>query len=223
MGIESAPPVGMLAAKQDDEDRATTVLGVTGIICQQQWGRKQALIPGCTAIARNLNANAQVPLKIDDATGQFSGAFIALPGSARIQAGDKLQILVTKPDGQPAGGGAEYIVTKEDIARTYVRTEVIVSASAPAVTLLYQNFPNPFNPVTSIRYQLSKPGHVKLRVYSVAGQLIGTLVDESQQPGFFQLSWDGRNREGRRIASGVYFYRLETPDYSKSFKMVILR
>jgi hypothetical protein len=223
MGVESAPPVGMLAAESNDADRATTVLGVTGTICQEQWGRKQPLMQGCTAIARNLGTNAQVPLKIDDATGQFSGAFIALPGSARIQAGDKLQILVTKSDGEPAVGAAEYVITKEDIARTYVRTEVIVSAATPAVTLLYQNFPNPFNPVTTIRYQLSRPGHVKLRVYSVAGQLIGTLVDESQQPGYFQISWNGRNTEGRLIASGVYFYRLETPDYSKSFKMVILR
>jgi hypothetical protein len=223
MGVESSPPVGMPPTKSDDNGNATTVLGVTGTVYQQQWGRQQLLMPGCTAIARDISTNAQIALKIDDATGQFSGAFVALPGSARIKAGDKLQILVTTPDGQPAGGAAEYVVTKEDIARTYVRTDLTVSAATPAMTLLYQNFPNPFNPVTSIRYQLSKPGHVKLRVYSVAGQLIGTLVDEAQQPGYFQITWNGRNTEGRLIASGVYFYRLETPDYSKSFKMVILR
>ncbi len=90
---------------------------------------------------------------------------------------------------------------------------------------LSQNHPNPFNPTTTIRYSIARPGHVSLRIYNVAGQLVKTLVNEKQLPqaGGFTIRWDGRNNKGSRVSSGVYFYQLKTDSFTSAKKMVLLQ
>jgi hypothetical protein len=88
---------------------------------------------------------------------------------------------------------------------------------------LAQNTPNPFNPVTLIRYQLSNREHVTLSVYDASGQLVRTLVDEVRPVGRNEVMWDGRNGAGAPVGSGVYFYRLDAGKYSESRKMVLLK
>ena len=66
---------------------------------------------------------------------------------------------------------------------------------------LSQNFPNPFNPVTSIRFGLHEPGHVRLTVYDVSGRLIRTLVDNPLEAKSYDITWDGRDDEAREAAS----------------------
>jgi hypothetical protein len=89
---------------------------------------------------------------------------------------------------------------------------------------LGQNYPNPFNPTTTIRYSIAEAGHVSLRVYNVAGQLVRTLVDEHQAPGRVRpVTWDGRNSAGQSVSSGVYFYKLTTAGFTKTRKMVLLK
>jgi hypothetical protein len=89
---------------------------------------------------------------------------------------------------------------------------------------LGQNYPNPFNPTTTIEYSIAKPGHVTLRVYNVAGQLVRTLVDEVQAPDRVRpVTWDGRNSAGQSVSSGVYFYKLTTAGFTKTRKMVLLK
>jgi len=89
---------------------------------------------------------------------------------------------------------------------------------------LAQNHPNPFNPTTTIEYSIARTGHVSLRVYNVAGQLVRTLVDEVQTPDAVQAAvWDGRDGAGREVSSGVYFYRLVTKEVTKTRKMVLLK
>jgi len=75
----------------------------------------------------------------------------------------------------------------------------------PAAYRLDQNFPNPFNPSTVIQYQLPRDAHVSLKVYDVVGRLVATLADGVQEAGFKSVTLDGRN-----LASGVYFYRLQS-------------
>jgi alpha-tubulin suppressor-like RCC1 family protein len=93
----------------------------------------------------------------------------------------------------------------------------------PAVNFLAQNFPNPFNPVTTIRFGLKAPAHVSLRVYDAAGRIVRVLVDEPRPAGRYEAAWDGRGRAGRQIASGIYFYRIEAGEYAEMKKMVLLR
>jgi len=95
-------------------------------------------------------------------------------------------------------------------------------------TALFQNFPNPFNPETWIPFNLSKPEHVVIRIYSSTGQLVKTL-NLSQKPSGVHLSkgkaayWNGRNGKGEVVASGVYFYLMEAGSFRATKKMVIIR
>jgi hypothetical protein len=94
---------------------------------------------------------------------------------------------------------------------------------APARYALMQNHPNPFNPSTTISFDLPAKAKVSLKVYDVAGRLIRTLTDREWAAGRHSISWDGHNESGASVASGVYFYRLESKDFSGTKKMVLLR
>jgi hypothetical protein len=86
-------------------------------------------------------------------------------------------------------------------------------------------YPNPFNPATTIRYSIASAGHVSLRIYNAAGQLVRTLVDEAQLPrtGGFSVIWDGTDNRGRSVSSGVYFLKLTAESFSRTRKAVLLR
>jgi hypothetical protein len=90
---------------------------------------------------------------------------------------------------------------------------------------LLQNYPNPFNPVTTIRYSIRQKGHVGLKIYNVAGQLVRTLVNEVQHPRAegYAVIWNGTNNEGEQVSSGVYFYKLVGKNYTQTRKMVMLK
>jgi len=101
-----------------------------------------------------------------------------------------------------------------------------ISAPAGAVPekfSLTQNFPNPFNPTTTIAYQLNMAADVKLVVYSVLGQNIRTLVNKKSLAGEYSIHWNGRNNAGNLVASGIYFYRLEAGDQVQVRKMLLIR
>ena len=93
----------------------------------------------------------------------------------------------------------------------------------PDATFLAQNFPNPFNPITTIAFGLKKSGHVSLRIYDAAGRLVATLVDESRAAGSYTADWNARSTDGHAVSSGVYFYRLSAPGYERTRKMVLLK
>lgn len=83
---------------------------------------------------------------------------------------------------------------------------------------LYQNYPNPFNPTTAISFQLSAIGHVTLKVFDVLGREVATLVDKVKQPGMHSVQFDAGN-----LASGVYFYRLESGSFVATRKLLLLK
>lgn len=88
---------------------------------------------------------------------------------------------------------------------------------------LYQNFPNPFNPNTTIEYQLDKPSRVLLKVFNPLGQEMISLTDEFQTAGQHRIEWDGRNKRGQLVPSGVYLYQLKSEDRIKIRKMLLIR
>ena len=93
----------------------------------------------------------------------------------------------------------------------------------PKQYALHQNYPNPFNPVTTIRYELPRPAKTVLVVYNIVGQEVVRLVADALSPGYHQTIWDGRDRAGRQVASGIYIVRLTTPVWSQTMKMVLLK
>jgi hypothetical protein len=88
---------------------------------------------------------------------------------------------------------------------------------------LAENYPNPFNPATTIRFGLASPSHVELVIYNVLGGRVRTLDSRDYPAGEHALSWDGRDDRGRAVASGVYFYRLVAGDFDQARKMLLMR
>jgi hypothetical protein len=97
------------------------------------------------------------------------------------------------------------------------------TSPAPAAFELLQNCPNPFNPVTRISYRLPERTRVVLKVYDVEGKEIRTLVDGFKPQGAHDAWWDGRDAVGRRVSSGLYFYRLLTDRFVQTRKMTLLQ
>jgi len=92
----------------------------------------------------------------------------------------------------------------------------------PSVFRLYQNHPNPFNPSTQIRYQLSISSHVKIAVYNTMGKIVKTLANEYQTAGFRSVKWDGKNNNKQKVSTGVYFYSIQSGEFSSTKKMILL-
>ncbi len=93
----------------------------------------------------------------------------------------------------------------------------------PDATFLSQNFPNPFNPATTIAFGLKSGGHVSLRIYDATVRVVTTLIDESRSAGSYTAEWNGRGAGGSTVASGVYFYKLNTGEFKETKKMILLR
>jgi hypothetical protein len=98
-----------------------------------------------------------------------------------------------------------------------------IPQSEPIDFNLSQNYPNPFNPSTTISYQLPRSGKVELKIYNMLGQEVRKLVDENQAAGQYTVQWDGRNYNGKPVASGVYLYRLKAGEFVETKKMLLLR
>ena len=101
--------------------------------------------------------------------------------------------------------------------------EVTPEEPVPKFFRLYQNFPNPFNPSTKIRYDLPVQRYVNLSIYNLLGQKVKTLVDEVQEAGRYSVFWDGTNEQGERMPSGVYFYTFDTGIIVHTKKMILVR
>lgn len=93
----------------------------------------------------------------------------------------------------------------------------------PLVTKLYHNYPNPFNPSTTIAFSTKNTGKVKLNVYNIKGQLVRSLVDTNLNAGSHSVLWDGTDNTKRKVSSGIYLYRLETKDYTHTRKAMLMK
>ncbi|MBK9332995.1 MAG: T9SS type A sorting domain-containing protein [Ignavibacteria bacterium] len=93
-----------------------------------------------------------------------------------------------------------------------------MNSNVPASFNLYQNFPNPFNPATSIKFDIAKKGNVRLVVFDILGRELSTLINESLNPGTYQVSFDGSG-----LSSGIYFCRLQSENYITTLKMNLIK
>jgi parallel beta-helix repeat protein len=97
------------------------------------------------------------------------------------------------------------------------------TGSIPDKFTLFQNNPNPFNPVTEISFNLPEAAYVKLEIFNMLGQKINTIIDGYIDAGYQSALWNGKTSEGSTVASGIYFYRLSTDKYVESRKMILLK
>ena len=131
---------------------------------------------------------------------------------------DTTYYLVSAIDTDGYAGGYSNEVTAEP--------EIVSGAGDDVVSYrdrLYQNVPNPFNPTTAIRYSLRERARVSIVIYNVAGHMVKKLVGTSKPAGVHTVTWDGRNDQGQRVSSGVYFYKLITGRFTETRKMVMLK
>lgn len=103
------------------------------------------------------------------------------------------------------------------------RVEVGAFDVKPTSFGLSQNVPNPFNPTTTISFQMPEAGQVRLAIYNALGQEVQTLVQEFRDAGNHAVVWNGRDALGRQVASGVYFYRLEADGFQQARRMMMLK
>ncbi|MCL2064955.1 MAG: choice-of-anchor D domain-containing protein, partial [Candidatus Cloacimonetes bacterium] len=101
----------------------------------------------------------------------------------------------------------------------------VVSESDVVVfaTNLHVNYPNPFNPETTIKFTLSNSGHVRMDIFNIRGSLVRTLVDNEMNRGEHTVIWNGKDNNGQEVSSGIYFYQMKTSDFSSIKRMVLMK
>jgi len=123
----------------------------------------------------------------------------------------------------PAGAGAEVMLIDE----AHGIDHALELLPLPTAYQLSQNYPNPFNPATTIHFSI--PAHaangtrVQFRLYNTLGELVRTLVDEKMFPGHYAVTWDGRNRHGYAVSSGIYFFQLVAAEFKQTKRLMVLR
>ncbi len=93
----------------------------------------------------------------------------------------------------------------------------------PETYFLHQNFPNPFNPITKIRWELPKNEFVNISIYNSNGKLVKTLVNSFQSSGYRTINWDATDNRNKPMTSGLYIYMLQSESYVNTKKMILLR
>ncbi len=134
-------------------------------------------------------------------------------GNVGIIIGDSIVAITTDSSGNTSEFSVIFFVSIEDC----------VVDKIPTKFNLYQNYPNPYTSSTTIRYHLPKETKVSLKIYNQAGQLVRTLVNGTKKAGAYTVRWDGKDKHESDLPNGVYFYRLETGDFTSTKKMVLIR
>jgi hypothetical protein len=148
---------------------------------------------------------------------------------------DEFRVLIYSPVGNSISSGNNQVLriraekgvelSSVEAVDSYGRP-LTVSTSAKALPMtftLYPNYPNPFNPETNISFALPVDSRTSLKIYNLSGQLVKTLLDENLSAGTYTVHWDGSNSSGEKVASGIYFYKLTTGDYSQTRKMCMVK
>ena len=108
-------------------------------------------------------------------------------------------------------------------ASVYSAETLILPDGVPTSYRLAQNFPNPFNPDTNIRFDVKDRGNVSLIIYNALGQKVHTLLDESMNPGAYSRKFNGKDDRGMELSSGLYFYQIKVNDFSDTKKMILVK
>jgi len=93
----------------------------------------------------------------------------------------------------------------------------------PQAFNLYNNYPNPFNPVTTLRYDIPENSHVTITIYDMLGRQVKTLINQTQDAGYKSLIWDATNDYGKPVSAGIYLYQIQAGEYISTKKMVLLK
>ena len=222
---------------RDDETPSTAISLSADLSTLSENAALTTIVVTATLDGKALAADATVHLVIDDAStatrdsdyaalftpsieipaGSITGTtnFYVDPRADNLAEGDEIIRLIGTIDGL-AGDEVEIVLTDPGAAKAVVQTR-------PEAFSLANNFPNPFNPATTIQYALPQAADVELIVYNAVGQVVRTLVAEYQSAGRYAVEWDATNDSGYRLSSGMYFYHLQADEFREVKKMLLLR
>ena len=93
----------------------------------------------------------------------------------------------------------------------------------PGETSLGKNYPNPFNPSTTIEFDIAQPGNVSIKVYDMSGSLVKTLTSDYKEAGSYNIIWNGMNNDGQKVASGQYIYKMSAPNFTQTEQMTFIK
>jgi len=153
----------------------------------------------------------------DSETPQKDGYVVGDRLSVRAwhkETGSEHAVVATLISGSETFGNSPFTVLEVDFAG---------QGSQPLTFGLSVNYPNPFNPSTLIRFTLPAPGPARLIVYNVVGQRVRSLVDEVMEAGEHEIRWHGVDEAGKKVATGIYFYRLTSDFGTETRKMLLLK
>ncbi|UCB52972.1 MAG: VWA domain-containing protein [Candidatus Zixiibacteriota bacterium] len=126
--------------------------------------------------------------------------------------------------GKEIGGSVEHDVTVFlEVQEATDVEDPTDNPNTPNNFALFQNQPNPFNPITQISFRLPVRTHASLTVYNVTGKTVATLISREMEAGSYTVHWNGRDEAGNPVASGVYLYRLKTREFAQTMKMVLMK
>jgi hypothetical protein len=137
----------------------------------------------------------------------------------KIDAGDQMNWVLTSESGKDYILESSGYITVPSSDRFILKREPVIPISFD----LRQNFPNPFNPITTLNYGLPKDSDVRLTIFDMLGHEVTTLVHSNQQAGFKSIQWDARDSMGRPVSAGVYLYQIHAGEFVQIKKMVLLK
>lgn len=180
----------------------------------------QRIIPELTDRTKDLN------LFFSDERGKLKIGMVDLTGKHLIPAGEGSLVRLAITGSDVSSLALEQAILVDANANHFqvtVLPKEDVKATLPQDFALLQNYPNPFNPETEISYVLPNACHVRLSIYNLLGQRIRTLVDGYQAAGHQTVRWDGTDEQGNKVASGIYFYRIQAGEFTDAKKMILMK
>ena len=221
-GTAAAPSLSLTGVEVKN---TTPVLGLRGSIVDEVTGVNPV---GIRVTVKNLSTGrVVVAITAPDEAG-YRSTVVDIETGRAATVGDILEISAQSPTPFIGVEPLQYTVTAEDVKQSLIQLPNLVAYEIPAETELLRNYPNPFNPETWIPYRLAEDAFVTLTIYDLSGQIVRTLevghrIAAAYESRSKAIYWDGRNKLGERMASGVYFYTLTAGDYSATRKMLILK
>ena len=222
-GAVGAAPIALAGYSVGNQ---TPALNVHGSVVDEITGLAKE---GFRVKVKNLSTKAALNNIISaEASEGYNMTFVDLADSYAARVGDVLEISADSPNPLIGIQPVRHTVTVDDVKNSTIQLEDLIAYEIPAETELLRNYPNPFNPETWIPYHLSEDADVNLTIYDINGEVVRDIDVGHQNAAKYDtrakaIYWDGRNRFGEQVASGIYFYHLDAGDFSGTRKMVILK
>ena len=183
-----------------------------------------------TVVTKNLNRGTVATHSVSrKSSGHYATVWADLGRKSVVKAGDLLEISMVDQHGNIVSGPFQRVVSVSNIRDAYLSVTLRVGDVHPNKTGLAQNFPNPFNPETWLPFQLAESANVTFRIYDRSGRLVRTFPLGFRSAGFYTtrsaaVYWDGRSNTGEKVASGLYFYTMQTnKSFTATRRMLIVK